>query len=148
MPIGNAVGLIALAAWLAAMAVAWLMHRPAGAHSELVRSMDSVAWPQTATSPLVPQAPAASQPPSGGVAVASVESMVGGLEARLAVRPNDAGGWVLLAQSYAYTADTEGAERAIQHAVELGVDEQALRERVQNARRSAHPFGPPNVEAR
>jgi cytochrome c-type biogenesis protein CcmH/NrfG len=148
MPIGNAIGVVALAAWLVSMGVVWVAQKPSGARSELVRSMDSVAWPEKASSPLVPQAPVASQPAPGGAQVASVGSMIGGLEARLAAEPNDANGWVLLAQSYAYTADAEGAERAIRHAVELGVDEQALRERVDNAKRSAHPFGPPGAEPR
>ena len=44
-------------------------------------------------------------------------------------------GWALLAQSYAFVGDTDGAERALQRAVELGVDEQGLRARVQAARR-------------
>jgi hypothetical protein len=45
----------------------------------------------------------------------------------------------LLAQSYAYTANEEAVERAVGRAVELGVDEASLRERVQGAKRSAHP---------
>jgi cytochrome c-type biogenesis protein CcmH len=72
------------------------------------------------------------------VQAGSVESLVAGLEARLAAQPNDANGWALLAQSYAYTANEEAGERAIRRAVELGVDEQPLRERVALAKRSAH----------
>ena len=50
-------------------------------------------------------------------------------------------GWALLAQSYAFVGDTAGAERALQHAVELGADEQALRARVQAARREPEARG-------
>jgi hypothetical protein len=68
-----------------------------------------------------------------------VESLVGGLEARLAAQPDDAEGWALLAQSYAYTANEEAVEQALRRAVELGFDEPSLRERVESAKRSAHP---------
>ena len=102
--------------------------------------MDSLAWPVAAQSPLV--RPAATAAASAGVQAAPIESLISGLEARLAAEPNDAKGWVLLAQSYAYTANEEGAERSLQHAVALGVDEQSLREQLQGARRSAHPGGP------
>ena len=65
--------------------------------------------------------------------------MISGLEARLAAQPNDANGWALLAQSYAYTADEAALERAVKRAVELGVDEQSLRERIAGAKPNAHP---------
>ena len=48
-------------------------------------------------------------------------------------------GWTLLAQSYAFVANRERAETAVQHAVALGVDEPTLRARVQNAERSRAP---------
>ena len=105
--------------------------------SELVRSFDSLAWPTAAEAVLAPsRAPAAAS--GADVQAGSVESLVGGLESRLAAQPNDANGWALLAQSYAYTANAEAGERAIRRAVELGVDEQLLRERVAIARRSVH----------
>ena len=66
---------------------------------------------------------------------APIAELIGGLEARLATEPNDVKGWALLAQSYAFVGDTSGAERALQRAIELGADEQALRDRVQAARR-------------
>jgi cytochrome c-type biogenesis protein CcmH len=68
-----------------------------------------------------------------------VESLVAGLEARLAAEPDDAEGWTLLAQSYAYTSNEEAVERAVRRAVELGVDETMLRDRVASAKRRAQP---------
>jgi len=137
---GTAVAAIAGTFWVAGMIVAWLVeeneHESRG-RSELVRSLDSLAWPTAAES-----APAPVRTPgaSSGVDVqaGSVESLIGRLEARLAAEPNDANGWALLAQSYAYTANEEAGERAIRRAVELGVAEQPLRERVALAKRSAH----------
>jgi hypothetical protein len=140
MPLGNFVGVIGLAVWLAGVGVALLVDRAPQGRSELVRSLDSVAWPVATQSPLV--APAATRParavPGDGGPVASVESMIGGLEARLAAQPNDPNGWALLAQSYAYTADDAALERAVKRAVELGVDEASLRERIAGAKGSVH----------
>jgi cytochrome c-type biogenesis protein CcmH len=140
MPLGNFVGVIGLAAWLVGVGVALLLDRPPQGRSELVRSLDSVAWPVAPESPLVARAaaPAVAATRSSGQ-VASVESLIGGLEARLAANPNDPSGWALLAQSYAYTADDAALERAVKRAVELGVDEQSLREQIAGARRSVHP---------
>jgi hypothetical protein len=145
MPMGNFVGVIALAVWLLGVGVALLLDPAPQGRSELVRSMPSVAWPVATQSPLVappPTAPARTASSDSG-RIASVESLIGGLEARLAAQPNDANGWALLAESYAYTADAAGADRAVARAVALGVDEQSLRERVSNAMRSAHPGGEP-----
>lgn len=135
MPLGNFVGVIGLAVWLAGVGIALLVDREPQGHAELVRSLDSIAWPGTTQSPLI--APAATRPSpaaAGNNGIASVESLVGGLEARLAAQPNDANGWALLAQSYAYTADDAALERAVKRAVELGVDEQSLRERIAGAK--------------
>ncbi len=141
MSLGNFVGVIALAVWLLGVGVALLLDRAPEGRSELVRSMGSVAWPVATQSPLVPRpvvrAPAT--PSADGGRVASVESLIGGLEARLAAQPNDANGWALLAESYAYTADAAAVDRAIARAVALGADEQSLRERVSTAQGSAHP---------
>ena len=68
-----------------------------------------------------------------------IDSLVTGLEARLAREPNDANGWALLAQTYAFVGDAEGAGRAMAKAIELGVDEATLRERVRVAMREMHP---------
>jgi hypothetical protein len=139
MPLSNFVGVIGLAVWLAGVGIALLVDRAPQGRSELVRSLDSVAWPVAIQSPLVAPAPTRPAPAAGDAGVASVESLIGGLEARLAKQPNDANGWALLAQSYAYTADDAARERAVKRAVELGVDEQSLRERIAGARRSVHP---------
>jgi hypothetical protein len=138
MPLGTGLGATALALWLTGVTVAWLLEHepPARGRSELVQSLDYLARPvPTEATPLGSAPPA----PATGVQAASVESLVGGLEARLAAQPNDGNGWALLAQSYAYTANEEAVERSIRRAVELGVDEQALRERIAGAQRSAHP---------
>ena len=145
MPLGNFVGVIALAVWLAGVGIALIVDRaPAGR----VRAVDLVAWPAPNRSPLVTAEARAPAPTPDNGQIASVESLLGGLEARLAANPNDANGWALLAQSYAYTADDAAIERAVKRAVELGVDEQALRERVAGARRSVHPALFPASEAR
>lgn len=138
--IGTAVAAIAAALWVVGMTVAWFVEedgQQSRGRSELVRSLDSLAWPTAAESAPAPvRAPATSS--GADVQAGSVESLVGRLEARLAAQPNDANGWALLAQSYAYTANEEAGERAIRRAVDLGVDEQSLRERVALAKRSAH----------
>jgi cytochrome c-type biogenesis protein CcmH/NrfG len=138
---GTAVAAIVAALWVAGVSVAWLVEmdeQQPRVRSELVRSLDSLAYRTAAESAPLRAAPA---PTATGVQAGSVESLVAGLEARLAAEPNDANGWALLAQSYAYTANEEAGERAIRRAVELGVDEQSLRERVALAKRSAHGDG-------
>jgi cytochrome c-type biogenesis protein CcmH/NrfG len=75
---------------------------------------------------------------AGTTRVAPVDSLVGGLEARLAQNPRDANGWALLAQSYAFLGNAAAAERAMLEAVALGVDEPQLRERVGRAERVPH----------
>lgn len=134
MALGNWIGVVALGLWLVVVAAAQFRSEPPRAHSELVQSMDSLAWPE-APQPL--PAPPPAQEGSAGVQAAPVESLIGGLEARLAAEPNDAAGWALLAQSYAFMANDAGVERASQRAIELGVDEQSLRERVRGAQRGA-----------
>jgi cytochrome c-type biogenesis protein CcmH/NrfG len=94
--------IIAVTMWVTASAVvAWRLDEPREApvgRSELVRSLESLAWPDVspASRAPAPKTPAAS---TAGVQAATVESLVGGLEARLAAQPNDAEGWALLAQS-------------------------------------------------
>jgi len=57
-------------------------------------------------------------------AVGSVSSMIDGLKARLENEPGDAGGWLLLAQSYRHLGQHEEADAAYQHARALGkIDE-------------------------
>jgi hypothetical protein len=133
--------IVGVAMWATASAIVWWRGADSSAgsgefrgRSPLVRSLDSLAWPEGSTAPK----PAVS-PPAAGVQAASVESLIGGLEARLAAQPNDGNGWALLAQSYAYTANEEAVERAVQRAVALGFDERALRDRVASTKRSAAP---------
>jgi len=134
MAVGNRIGVAALAIGLVVVAGMQVFERPQ-ARSELVQSMDSLAWPVAEESPLLRPVAATTT----GVQAAPVESLISGLEARLAAHPDDAKGWALLAQSYAFIANEEAVERAVGRAVELGVDEQSLRERVQGAQRSAQP---------
>ena len=70
--------------------------------------------------------------------VATVPSLLTGLQQRLESDPNDARGWALLAQSYAFVGQTDLAEQALVRAVELGLDELDLRQRVESAQRSPH----------
>jgi cytochrome c-type biogenesis protein CcmH/NrfG len=135
-PQSTIIGGIAL--WVTASVVVALSYeetpRESPARTELVQSLDSLAWPEP-SSAAPPSARATSA--AAGVQAASVESLVSGLEARLAAQPNDAQGWALLAQSYAFTSNEEAVERAVQRAVALGFDEGSLRERVAGAQRSA-----------
>lgn len=82
---------------------------------------------------------ASSSDGSAPMQAAPVSSLVGGLEQRLAAQPNDMDGWALLAQSYAFMGDAAAAEGAVKKAVALGMDEQALRSRVDSAMRGPHP---------
>jgi cytochrome c-type biogenesis protein CcmH/NrfG len=135
VPLGNSIGVIALALWVAGVAIFRLTEYWGSAgSSDGTQSLASLAWPAT-TEVSPSNAPTATQT---GVEAAPIESLVVGLEARLAEQPNDAQGWALLAQSYAYTANEEAADHAIRRAVELGVDEIVLRDRVAQAKRSAH----------
>ncbi len=72
--------------------------------------------------------------------IGSVESFIAPLEARLENQPDDAKGWALLAQSYAFIGNDAGAEKAISRAAALGMDADALRERVAAVHReNSHP---------
>lgn len=95
---------------------------------------------ETASSRLPRQGAAlrATDSANGDARIASVPSLIGGLEKRLESNPDDARGWALLAQSYAFTGRLDAAERALQRAVALGADETDLRQRVQSASRDPH----------
>ncbi len=135
MPLGNWIGAVALAIWLTGVSIVWLVQDKEPSHAAgRTQSGASLAWPGTTESPL-PTVGAR----DAGVQAAPVESLVSGLEARLAEQPNDREGWTLLAQSYAYTSNDEAVEQAVRRAVELGADEQMLRDRVASARRRAQP---------
>jgi predicted Zn-dependent protease len=136
LALGNWIGVVALGAWC--LGVAIKLYVDHSRRDGAVESIESIAWPSPASSPLVSPAPAP-VPTAAGVQAEPVAALIGGLEARLEEHPEDAEGWALLAQSYAFVANEEAIEPAVQRAVALGVDEQMLRERVERAERSAHP---------
>jgi cytochrome c-type biogenesis protein CcmH len=57
---------------------------------------------------------------------ASVGSLVGGLEARLASNPEDAKGWILLARSHDHLGNEKEAWNAYSRARELGMTDETL----------------------
>ncbi len=143
MPLGNFVGVIGLAVWFAGVGIALLLDRAPQGSSDRMRSFDPIAGAVPAQLPFFVPAitrPAPAAAGNGGH-IASVESLIGRLEARLAAQPNDANGWALLAQSYAYTADDASLERAVKRAVALGVDEPSLRERIADSKRRVRGDG-------
>jgi hypothetical protein len=137
MTLANSIGLVALGLWAAAVAVKLYVDHAEAESAPVARSGESLAWP--IKEPALTLPPLSSSGTGTAVHAAPVDSLIGGLEKRLAAEPDDSAGWALLAQSYAFVANREGAETAVQRAVALGVDEATLRERVQNAQRSAPP---------
>ncbi len=132
MPLGNWVGVVGLGLWLVGVSIVWLVERSRPSAESERESLAGLAWPGTTSPHLV----SGDVPARGaGVTAPPVESLVARLEARLEREPNDAEGWALLAQSYAYTSNEEAVERAVLRAVELGVDETMLRDRVASAKR-------------
>jgi hypothetical protein len=132
LSLANSIGLVALGFWAAAVAVKlYVDHGEESARA--ARSGESIAWPVKEALPTMPPSTTAT---GAAVHAAPVDSLVGGLEQRLAAEPDDSAGWALLAQSYAFVGNREGAETALQRAVALGVDEATLRERVQSAQRT------------
>ena len=59
-------------------------------------------------------------PPEGDQKLASIESMLEGLEKRLEKEPNDAKGWALLGKSYQYMQRIDDAKAAYEKAKKLG----------------------------
>lgn len=70
--------------------------------------------------------------------IAPVPSLLDGLKRRLEAAPDDARGWALLAQSYAFVGEMDLADQAVDRAVSLGFDEADLKQRVASARRDPH----------
>jgi predicted Zn-dependent protease len=128
---------VALGLWAGAVAVKLYLDHATEEAARVARSGEAIAWPIRDPLPTLP--PASTSATTTAVPAAPVDSLIGGLEKRLAAEPEDSAGWALLAQSYAFVANREGAETALQRAVALGVDEATLRERVQSAQRSAAP---------
>ena len=104
------------------------------AQGQLPDSGISLATVESVATRLRPAAPTAQSTSQ----VASVPSLVDGLKRRLESDPDNASGWALLAQSYAYTGQAELAEQAMARAVDLGLDETDLKQRVDSARRDPH----------
>ena len=57
---------------------------------------------------------------------ASVGSLIGGLEARLAENPEDAKGWLLLARSHDHLGNNDEAWNAYSRARDLGMTDETL----------------------
>jgi len=139
-----------LRSWLGAFAlVAWVVGVGVKVHIDRGRelrtdpriaALASIAWPQSSVGPSgAERAPTAVGPADASepVQAAPVSSLIGGLEQRLAANPDDVQGWTLLAQSYAFMGDVAAADRAVRKAVALGVDEQELRARIDDAMRGS-----------
>lgn len=131
--------------WLgAAVLVAWVVGAVVKVHfdrsSAAAATAAAIAWPATTSAARAakPAAQAAAAGRQDGSPVGSVESMIGGLEKRLEQQPDDADGWALLAQSYAFIGDAAGVDKALAKAIALGVDEQTLRARIDQAKRGPH----------
>jgi hypothetical protein len=139
-------GAFVLVAWVVGVGVK--VHFDQVGESRLA-AIPSIAWPSVGTAekeiaraPFANQGVGAAEAGRDGEAatqVAPVSSLVGGLEKRLAAQPGDVEGWALLAQSYAFMGDAAAADGALKKAVALGMDERALRARVDTAMRSPHP---------
>jgi cytochrome c-type biogenesis protein CcmH len=144
-------GRLALKSWLGALVlVAWVVGVGVKVHFDrqadpgvtpAVAALPNIAWPSSGRAEPTTGAAAVTSPVDGAspTQVAPVSSLVAGLEQRLAAQPDDVNGWALLAQSYAFMGDAAAADGAVKKAVALGMDEQALRARVDNAMRGPHP---------
>ncbi len=143
---------LSLKSWLgSAVLVAWVVGVGIKLHFDQASAdavpatasgtLPSIAWPAPGAANVRTAQPTITATATGAGAkdVAPVSSLVTGLEQRLAAQPNDANGWALLAQSYAFMGKMDAAEKAVQKAVSLGVDEKQLRARVDGARRGPHP---------
>jgi cytochrome c-type biogenesis protein CcmH/NrfG len=142
-----------LKSWLGALVlVAWVVGVGIKVHFDrqrdsrvapAVAALPSIAWPSpeqpSANSARTADSMAPSNDGSTPMQAAPISSLLGGLEQRLAAQPNDVDGWALLAQSYAFMGDGAAADAAVKKAVALGMDEQALRARVDSAMRGPHP---------
>jgi len=100
--------------------------------ASLVQSMavESIAWPGNQWLRTRPQRTLAAAAP---IEAAPIDSLIGGLEARLVTEPDDGKGWALLAQSYAFMGKRDAAEQALVRAVKLGMDEKLLRLQIEAA---------------
>ena len=62
--------------------------------------------------------------------LASVESMIGGLEDRLRTNPSDGKGWLLLAKSYRHMGRMDDARMAYRKAEALGTSDASVAEQL------------------
>src|SRR5215471_2007988 len=103
-------GALVLVAWVVGVGVKVHFDRQRDSRvSPAVAALPSIAWPSpdrpSASSSRAAVSMAPSNDGSTPTQAASVSSLVGGLEQRLAAQPNDVDGWALLAQSYAFMGD-------------------------------------------
>jgi cytochrome c-type biogenesis protein CcmH/NrfG len=133
----DVIAAVVLAAWVAVVGTKVYIDRVSATSADSASVPSAFRVPEWTVVPSTepPAAPVAPSAENSATTAAPVAELIGGLEARLANAPNDAKGWALLAQSYAFVGDVAAAEHALQRAVALGADEQTLRERVQAARR-------------
>jgi hypothetical protein len=127
-----------ICAVIIASVVLFLLHDPAAPEQTSASlSFESIAWQELKRNPLTTTGPTPPPRTSSTIEAPPVASLIDGLESRLLHEPDDAKGWALLAQSYAFIGNERAAERALGRALELGMDEQALREKVVVAAREA-----------
>ena len=89
--------------------------------TSLYAVIDAPTEAQTINRTATEAGPATSQ--NSGEKAASVTSLVGGLEAKLAQDPDDAKGWLLLAKSHDHLGNRDAAWAAYGHAKELGMSD-------------------------
>ena len=118
---------------LAAAAAVIVFHNDARSVTDAL-SVRSIAW-STTVGPSRPIDTTQRETTS----VAPVRDLIAGLEQRLDRNPDDAKGWVLLAQSHAFLGNTGRVDAAIARAVALGMNENELRRRVGLAASSNGP---------
>jgi len=81
--------------------------------------------------------PASAATSSSTENIASVASLVSGLEERLKADPADANGWLLLAKTYSHLDRPEDAAMAYEKAVNLGMTDQDLEAKLDNSNAAA-----------
>jgi hypothetical protein len=132
----DVIAAVVLAAWVAVVGTKVYTERVPAEPQDSGNVASTFRLPKWSAVPSAePAATAVAPAENGAMSAAPIATLIGGLEARLASEPNDAKGWALLAQSYAFVGDTAASEHALERAVALGFDEQELRERVRSARR-------------
>lgn len=106
--------------------------RPGVASTTHVTNADAVSGPATYA--------------AGGGKVGSVNSMLSGLEDRLASNPDDGSGWLLLAKSHEHLGRREDALRSYRKAADLGFTDAEFESQVASAVESRNTAEPGPVE--